>query len=111
MRHLAAALLLALSFTANAAAVRLGNDVAPVSQSVELTTDPRRDDYTGSTTIELQVKKPTRTFRFHAQDIDIRSFRLSKGERPIDAARKAGEQSTVDVTAGETLRPGRATPR
>ncbi len=109
MRHLALLLFFVSSLASNAATVRLSKDVVPVSQSVMLNADPRREDFTGSTTIEVEVKKATRSFQFHAQDLDIRSLRLSKGQRPIDAMRKAGEESTVLVTAGETLQRGRYT--
>ena len=109
MKKLSLALLLVVSFTAHAATVRLGNDVFPVAQSVNLTVDPRKDAYTGSTLIELDVKKATKVFRFHAQDLEIRSLKLAKGQRPIDANRVAAEENTVLVTAGETLKPGRYT--
>jgi alanyl aminopeptidase len=57
--------------------------------------------------VELNVARPTRTFRFHAQGISIVSLRLSEGQRPIDAAYSASEGNTVLVTAGERLAPGR----
>lgn len=40
-----------------AAAVRLGNDVVPTSETVTLTVDPRKDDYTGSVLVELDARK------------------------------------------------------
>jgi alanyl aminopeptidase len=107
MKRALSLLLLAVSPLLHAATVRLGNDVAPVTQSVKLDLDPRSDTFRGSVSVELNVERPTRTFRFHAQDLSIVSLRLSKGERPIDAAYSAGEESTVQVTAGERLQPGR----
>jgi alanyl aminopeptidase len=107
MKRALSLLLLAFSPFLQAATVRLGSDVAPVTQSIALELDPRSDTFRGSVDVELHVRRPTTTFRFHAQDLSIVSLRLSKGARPIDAMYKAGEQSTVDVTAGERLQPGR----
>ena len=107
MKRALALFLLVLSPLLHAATVRLGNDVAPAAQSIRLELDPRMDTFRGSVAIELDVKKPTRTFRFHAQDLSITSLRLSKGARPIDAAYAAGDGNTVNVTAGEQLNPGR----
>ena len=107
MKRIALALLFFVSIAAQAATVRLGNDVVPVRQSIVLEADPREDTFTGSTEIELEVKKATSAFRFHAEAMNIRSMRLLKGERPIDAVRKAGDDSTVTVTAGEKLQRGR----
>jgi alanyl aminopeptidase len=109
MKRALSLLLLVLSPLVYAATVRLGNDVAPTAQSVSLDLDPRGDTFRGSVNIELNVQRPTRTFRFHAQDLSIVSFNLAKGARPIDAAYSAGEDNTVQVQAGELLQPGRYT--
>ena len=109
MKRPFALLLLALSPLLHAATVRLGDAVRPVAQSVALELDPRLDTFRGSVQVELDVTRPARTFRFHAQDLSITSLRLSKGARPIDAVYRAGEQQTVDVTAGEQLAKGRYT--
>ncbi|HVG23781.1 MAG TPA: M1 family metallopeptidase [Thermoanaerobaculia bacterium] len=105
-RALSILLLLALSPLLAGQSVRLGTDVAPVRQSIRLELDPRLDTFRGSVDVELNVERPTRTFRFHAQDLSVVSLRLSKAERPIDAAYSAGEGNTVNVTAGERLTPG-----
>ena len=101
------ALILFTALSAAAANVRLGNDVRPVAQSVVLQLDPRMDTFTGSTLVDLDVKKETSTFRFHAQGLNIRSMLLMQRDRPIDAVRKAGDENTYDVTAGHRLKPGR----
>ena len=91
----------------SAATVRLGSDVIPASQSVTLRTDPRNETYSGSVGVELDVRRATSTFRFHAVDLAITSLRLSQGQRPIDAAYSASEEGTVLVRTGERLVPGR----
>jgi cytosol alanyl aminopeptidase len=107
MRRLAFAALLVWSFGTSAATVRLGSDVVPVSQAIELRLDPRRDDYEGSTLITLDVRKGTRTFALHAVDLDIRAMRLTRDDRPFDATRTAGEDGTLVIRTGESLTPGR----
>ena len=107
MKRAFAVLLLALAPLAPAATVRLGENVVPVTQSIAVHVDPRLDTFRGSVDVELDVKRPARAFRFHAQDLSIVSLSLRKGDRPIDAVYKAGEQSVVEVTAGELLKPGR----
>ncbi len=101
--------LLVLAPLAHAATVRLGDTVVPVSQSVALTTDPRSDTYSGSVTIELDVKHPASSFLFHARDLTITSLKLSKGTRPLEATHAAGEDGTVAVTTTPELTPGRHT--
>ena len=107
MKRAFAVLLFVLCPFAAAATVRLGEDVVPVAQSIAIETDPRLDTFRGSVFVELDVKRPSRTFRFHAQDLSIVELRLSQGERPIDAVYSAGEGSVVTVRTGELLRPGR----
>ena len=82
-RLLAVAFLLVTSSVA-AATVRLGGDVVPLSEAVALSVDPRKDDFTGSVKVELEVKKPTSTFRFHAEELTVTSMALVKGKAPID---------------------------
>jgi alanyl aminopeptidase len=102
-----ALLLLVAAPLLHAATVRLGDAVVPVSQSVSLTTDPRSDTYTGSATIELDVKQPVSSFMLHAVDLTIDSLKLTKGATAIPATQARGEDGTVVVTA--SLTPGRHT--
>ena len=101
--------LLVLAPLVHAATVRLGDAVVPVHQSVALTTDPRSDSYSGSVTIELDVRHHTGSFLFHARDLTITSLKLSKGTRPLEATHAAGEDGTVAVTTTPELTPGRHT--
>ena len=45
---------------------RLTRDVEPVAQSVELTVDPARDDFSGRIRADVVVNTPTAAFRVHA---------------------------------------------
>src|SRR5512144_311698 len=71
---------------------RLGRDVLPVSQSIALTLDARLPDYRGAVDIVLDVKSQVRSFRFHAEAIDLDSLSLSgegRGAKPIALTQKA----------------------
>ncbi len=101
-RFLALALLF-LASNLTAATLRLGTDVVPTSQSIMLTVDPRKDDFTGSVKVDLDVKKATSSFRFHAEDLTITSLDLSGAE----ASFAKGEEGTVLVTTKAPLKPGK----
>ncbi len=108
LKRALAVILLVLAPLAHAAAtVRLSDAVVPLSQSVSLTTDPRSETYTGSTTIELDVKQPVSSFLIHAVDITIDSLKLTKAGSAIAATQAPGEDGTMVVTA--SLTPGRHT--
>ena len=50
---------------------RLGHAVEPLSQTLELTLDPEKDTYSGRTHVDLRLGEATRTFRFHATDLEL----------------------------------------
>ena len=102
--------LLAVSFSLFAAEpVRLGHDVMPLGEAVTLNADPRGDDFSGSVAIELQVKKATPSFRFHAEDMTLGTVTLMKGNDAIDVTHAKGKDATVIVTAAQPLQPGQYT--
>ena len=47
--------------------VRLGRDVVPTFQRVQLHVDPDKRSYTGQVHVELKVANATDTVRFHAE--------------------------------------------
>ncbi|MFQ5765329.1 MAG: hypothetical protein ACE5GT_10385 [Rhodospirillales bacterium] len=69
--------LLFLSSPAAGADTRLGTDVVPTSQSVELRLDADEDAYTGSTSIALEIREATDRFRLHAEDMTRQVLRLT----------------------------------
>jgi cytosol alanyl aminopeptidase len=66
-----AALALVLLAPLRSAAARLGNDVVPTLESIDLQIDPEQLDYSGRVTIEIDVKAPTNTITLHAEDMTI----------------------------------------
>ncbi|MBI1799152.1 MAG: M1 family metallopeptidase [Candidatus Eisenbacteria bacterium] len=57
---------------------RLSHDAEPRAETVQLTLDPVKADYTGQATITLEVKEPTSTLRFHARALTIDSAMLRR---------------------------------
>ena len=108
-KHALALLLLVLAPLAQATTVRLGDDVVPVKQSVDLSVDPKSDQYTGSVTIELDVKRATSSFLLHAVDLTIDTLTLTKGNSQIEATHAPGEDGTLVVKTATPLTPGKHT--
>jgi len=91
---------------------RLGRDVVPVSQSIALTLDARQPDYRGSVDIVIDVKNPVRSFRFHAEEIDLDALSVSGeagGAKPIALTSKALSGGQVEAGADVTIPKGRYT--
>ncbi len=107
-----AAFALALALPAAAlAAPRLGDDVVPVAQRIDLEVDPARTDFRGSVAIDLEVRRPAAAVRFHAQDLRLERVELTGGgggERWA-LAPAVGERGLVTAAAPRPLAPGRYT--
>ena len=101
-----AALALALLAPHAAAEARLGTDVVPVFQAVELKLDPRQADYSGVVRLELSVKRATSSFRFHARDLKLERVTLRQGGREIPVQTAAATGAQVEVTSSAPLSPG-----
>ena len=90
---------------------RLGRDVVPVSQSIALTLDARQPDYRGSVDIVIDVKNPVRSFRFHAEQIDLDALTVSgeAGSKPIALTTRPLAGGQVEASAAVTIPKGRYT--
>lgn len=86
---------------------RLASTVRPLAQQLRLRIDPARPDYSGTTTIDIEIGKPTRVIRLHAEDMQIDSVTVSKGPDTIGVASRSGEQGLLVLEAGQELAPGR----
>ena len=87
--------------------IRLGNDVVPISQSVDLKLDANRSDYTGSVKILLEVRQATDRFRLHAEGQKIHNLSLFGLGGPIEAAFDSESDDVLYVRTGSALAPGR----
>ena len=99
--------------TANAIAAddpaRLKRDVVPTSESIRLELDPASKNYSGTVTIELDVKVQTQSFRLHAQDMTLTRIALRRGKDEIAITTEKGEIGLLTVRAAKALSPGTAT--
>ena len=86
---------------------RLGTDVVPVFEAIRLTADARKQDYTGSVRIELDVRKPVSAFSLHARDIEVSSVSLTGPAGAVDVRHGGGDRGRLDLATASPLRPGR----
>jgi alanyl aminopeptidase len=99
---------LALILTASsipAADMRLGNEVRPTYQVIELKVDPSTSGYTGSTRISLKVENEVPLVRLHADGIEISRVRL---EGPGGTIRTKHNLTSdeLTITPSTALAPG-----
>jgi alanyl aminopeptidase len=98
-----------VSLAGDARVERLSRDVVPVSQAIALDLDPRQSDYTGSVDIVLDVKKPVRQFRFHAESMELLDLTLTLpgGGSPRRLKVTPQLDGQVEATAGGEIAAGR----
>src|SRR5262245_61623884 len=65
---------------------RLDLNAVPTAQSVDLTVDPGKPDYTGTVTIALDVKQSTDVLRFHARSLTIDTATLQSAGKTLKPA-------------------------
>jgi alanyl aminopeptidase len=90
---------------------RLGNNVMPSMETLQLNLDPRKDDYSGVATIEVEVKSATDTVRFTAKNMTLHDVTLaskmgSKSGPAIPLTATADDQGIVTAVAKTHLTPG-----
>ncbi|MBI4553618.1 MAG: ERAP1-like C-terminal domain-containing protein, partial [Candidatus Latescibacteria bacterium] len=89
--------------------LRLDPNVAPTFEGITLQVDADQPDYTGSVHIELQVKKTTNAFKFHAAGMTLRSVVLTGDRGVVRFSYRAGQTGLILVTTESPLTPGRYT--
>ncbi len=65
--------------------LRLTKDVVPVAQSVELTLDPAKDDFSGRVIIDLLVTQPFTSFRLNAEGPSFATATLTSSDGEVTA--------------------------
>jgi len=100
--------------TLGAEVLRLGTDVTPTFEAIELHLDADQTEYRGTATIELAVHKATRRVRFHARDMTLDRITLEGPQGAIEVHQRTGEEANaaqheqhiVGLSAAESLVPG-----
>jgi alanyl aminopeptidase len=89
---------------------RLDQDVVPVFQSIALELDPRQPDYTGWVEIEVDVKRPVRSFRLHAENIELGALSLTPARssgKPMQLVAKTLADGQIKIVAPREISQGR----
>ncbi|HWA26629.1 MAG TPA: M1 family metallopeptidase [Lacunisphaera sp.] len=82
--------------------LRLTSEVVPVAQSVELTVDPAKDEYSGRVVIDVLASVPFTSFRLHAEGPEFSTATLTSAEGEVinlAAAVTDAKHALVTLTA------------
>lgn len=109
MRLISVLVTLLITVAGEAAPLRLGDDVVPRAQAVSLTIDPAQDSYRGTVVVDLDVRRPVTSFRFHAEEMTFDSFELRGPAGAVSATYQPGEESTIVVNVSAPLAIGKHT--
>ena len=86
---------------------RLDHVAIPTAQSVDLTCDPEKPDYTGTVRVTLDVKQATDVLRFHARALTVDSATLEGAGGAVKAsAIEPLEPEQVRVRFAKPIAPG-----
>jgi alanyl aminopeptidase len=90
---------------------RLGDNVMPSQETLQLLLDPKKDDYSGTATILVEVKAATDTIRFTAKKMTLDHVTLAskqgaKTGPPIALTTTADDQGIVTAVASTHITPG-----
>lgn len=90
---------------------RLGDNVVPVRYSLDLTIDPSRETFGGTTAISVEIREPTDTIWLHGKNLDVTVVRLTPdGQQPIDANyEQVLESGVARVSLPKEVEPGLGT--
>ncbi len=83
-----------------------GYVVAPTHQSIRLRIDPEAADYSGSTTIDINVREATSEFAFHAEEMQFDTVMLTGSSGEVDVTLTPGAYGLQVATTAEPLAPG-----
>ena len=86
----------------------LPDDVVPVRYDISVTPDAKSLAFTGSVTISVDVRRPTRSIALNAADIDFKRVRLDGAATPPTIATDPAQQ-TATFTFPTEIAPGRHT--
>ena len=85
---------------------RLSRDVVPTAESVRLTVDPARSEFTGTAHVELKVVRPASTFAFHAEGPVLSALKLRGPAGDVAARHASAGRGVVRVQTDRPLAPG-----
>lgn len=91
---------------ANADPYKLSAEIKPVLQRISLHIDPDHTEYSGSTTISIEVAVDSPVIRLHAEDMEITSLRLTADEEPVDVRHESGDHGLLTLSRDDGFAAG-----
>jgi aminopeptidase N len=88
---------------------RLGHDVMPTFEAVDLSLDARKPDYSGTVRIELDVRHPVRSFRFHSEGSTLNRVTLDRGGKSIPITHRELRMGLWEVSSEAPIPAGAGT--
>ncbi|MDC0712265.1 M1 family metallopeptidase [Stigmatella sp. ncwal1] len=88
--------------------LRLSSAVRPVRYALNLTLLPAEPAYSGTVTIDVELREPVRQVWLHAQDLQVAQARVLVGGRTWEAKTISAEEGRLGLLLPETLGPGAA---
>ena len=85
---------------------KLPKHVVPEEYAIRITPDPKKLTFTGSETIKINVRKPTREVVLNAADIEIAKASVNDKPVPKSAIKLDRKEETLTITAPAELQPG-----
>ena len=85
---------------------KLPKHVVPEEYAIRITPDPKKLTFTGSETIKVNVRKPTRELMLNAADIEISKAAINNKPVPKTAIKLDRKAETLTITAPTELQPG-----
>lgn len=85
---------------------RLASNIAPIAQQLTLNIDPDQANYSGTTTITIEVASEAPEIRLHAQDMQITSLVVSTIDGILDVSHESGEHGLLIISASKAFAAG-----
>jgi alanyl aminopeptidase len=104
--HAADAATVGTGANASEADVRLGDDVLPTFEAIRLRVDPGQKEYSGTVAVDLEARRPTDTFRFHARGQKLARVALSGKGGDLPLRYEADGRGLVTARTSRPLSPG-----
>ncbi|ACA86660.1 M1 family metallopeptidase [Shewanella woodyi] len=83
----------------------LNKHAKPISQAVSLVLDPHKDDFSGSTNIQIQVLKKTKIIQINGVDYTTKNIKLT-GDSHCDMSAKMLDTGIVNLICDTDIYPG-----
>lgn len=88
---------------------RLSHKVEPTYQFIHLNLNPDKDDYSGTTKIELDITKSISSFRVHGKNFKIDNISLLQNNKSIDIDFEFQKFGFLEISLGKPLTQGKCT--